>query len=110
MTHEPFQSCISACDACATACDHCAASCLSEQRVAEMAECIKTDIDCAAACRFASGAMARGSKRARMICGMCADLCDACAQECEKHDAQHCKDCAAACRSCARECRVMASS
>ena len=75
-----------------------------------MAECIKLDIDCAEACHFASGAMARGSSEAGTICRMCADICDACAQECEKHDAQHCKDCAAACRACAKECRAMASS
>jgi hypothetical protein len=109
MTHEQFQSCISACDACALACGHCAGSCLAEDGVADMTRCIKLDIDCAAACHFASAAMARGSSEAATICRMCADICDACAAECEKHEAQHCKDCAASFRACAKACRAMAS-
>jgi hypothetical protein len=94
MTHEQFQSCISACDACALACGHCAGSCLAEEGVADMTRCIELDIDCAAACHFASAAMARGSSEAA---------------ECVKHEAQHCKDCAASCRACAKACRAMAS-
>ena len=107
MAHEQFDSCISACDACATACDRCAASCLSEGHATEMAECIKRDIDCAALCRLASAAMARGSRHAKSICSLCAEVCEACAAECAQHDADHCKECAEACRKCANECKSM---
>ncbi|MCW3696664.1 four-helix bundle copper-binding protein [Burkholderia cenocepacia] len=108
MAHQQHQTCISACDACATACDHCAGACLEENQVASLADCIKLDLDCAALCRLASAAMARGGKQVKAICSSCATLCDACATECEKHQHAHCKECAQACRRCAQECRTMA--
>ena len=111
MPHQQFQSCIDACDDCALACDHCAVSCLAEKDVKAMARCIQLDMDCAAICRLASGAMARGSELAGTICEACADVCEACAQECEKHAGmEHCRQCAEACRRCAQECRKMAAS
>ena len=60
MSHEQFQSCIEACQRCADLCDHCASACLEEQNVAELARCIKLDMDCAQICRMAAGYMARG--------------------------------------------------
>ena len=107
MTQEKHQACMEACDACAAACDRCATACLSEQNVAEMAECIRSDMDCADVCRLASAVMARDSSRAQEICLLCASICDACAAECEKHQHEHCKQCAEACRKCADECRDM---
>lgn len=107
MSHEQYQSCIDACDACAAACDHCAQACLGEKDVAHLARCIGLDVDCAAFCRAASSAMARGSEFSQQICAVCAEACEACAAECETHDMDHCRDCAAACRSCAQECRNM---
>ena len=108
MAHQQHQSCIDACDACAAACDHCATACLSESNVAQMAECIRNDMDCADVCRLAPAAMARGSRHVKDICALCASLCEACAAECEKHEHEHCKQCAEACRACAAECRAMA--
>ena len=108
MAHSQYATCIEACNICATACDHCAAACLSEKDPKPMARCIALDIDCAAVCRLAPGFMARDSKQAALICGVCADVCEACAAECGNHDMQHCKDCAEACRRCAAECRRMA--
>jgi hypothetical protein len=108
MPHEQFQSCIDACNACATACDHCAASCLAEQDVKMLARCIALDIDCAAICRLAAGAMARGSDCAAAICAACAEVCDACGRECDRHDAMtHCQECARACFRCVEECNRM---
>jgi hypothetical protein len=108
MTQSRYAACIEACNACADACDHCAAACLAEENPKPMARCIALDMDCAAACRFAAGVMARDSEFAATACGLCADLCDGCAQECAQHDMDHCRACADACRRCAAECRRMA--
>ena len=109
MSHQKNASCIEACYACATACNHCAAACLQEPDVTAMARCIANDMDCAAICTLAAGAMARGSEDAVAICKLCADACDRCARECGKHSMDHCQACAAACRRCAEECRSMSS-
>lgn len=103
------QRCLDACNACADACDFCATACLREPDPAALARCIALDIDCAAACRLAAGAVARGSEMAGTICTMCATLCHACAGECERHaKMHHCAACATACRRCAAECERMA--
>lgn len=73
-----------------------------------MAECIRTDRDCAEMCWTAAALMSRGSQFAEELCRLCADVCDACAAECEKHEHNHCKQCAKSCRKCAEECRKMA--
>lgn len=108
MPHQQFQDCIDQCNACAVACEHCAASCLSESNVQEMAECIRLDLDCAAICRLASAYMARGSRFAKDLCGLCATACEACGAECERHSPAHCQECAQACRRCAQACRAIA--
>lgn len=109
MSHQKYDNCIKVCNACADACDHCSVACLGESGVDRLARCIRLDIDCAALCRLAAGAMARGSEFAGAICRVCAEVCDACAEECEKHDHDHCRECARACRECAEECRKMAA-
>lgn len=109
MAHERFKDCIAACNRCADACDYCSVACLAESDVNQMARCIRLDIDCAALCRFAAGAMARDSECASTICSLCADVCDACGDECDKHDYDHCQQCAKACRECAEACRKMAA-
>jgi hypothetical protein len=78
MAQPMNQTCIDACNACADACDHCSTACLQEQDVKMMARCIALDIDCAALCRLAAGAMARGSELTRRICGLCALVCRTC--------------------------------
>jgi hypothetical protein len=84
-------------------------SCLGEQDVKMLARCIALDVDCAAVCRLAAGAKARGSECAAAICEACAQVCDACGQECNRHTAMsHCQACAQACMRCAQECRRMA--
>jgi len=105
--HQHYQSCIDACNLCAGACDHCAIACLAEDDVQMMADCIRTDIDCAAICRLAAGSMARGSAFVHEICELCARICSACAAECERHPYDHCRACAQACRRCGEECRGM---
>lgn len=105
--HQHYQACIEACERCANACDHCATSCLAEENVAQMANCVRLDMDCAQVCRLAVAAMSRGSDFAAQICDLCADICEACANECSHHDNEHCRACAAACKECAEICRQM---
>jgi len=109
MSHEHFQSCIDACVACAKACEHCADACLSEKHVAQMAECIRLDRDCAEICGGAAAWMSRGSRFAHELCNLCAEVCEACGAECQKHRVDHCQRCAEACQHCAEECRQMAA-
>jgi hypothetical protein len=109
MSHHQYASCIDACYTCAAACDHCATACLSEADVGKMADCIRTDIDCAQICRLAAGAMARGSDFAKDICRLCAEVCQQCGDICQKHQHDHCQECAKACFACAEECRKMAA-
>lgn len=108
MAHEQFQSCIKACNDCANECDHCVSACCASGSK-ELARCIQLGIDCAAICRVAVGAMARGGEAAAVICGACAEVCDLCADECDKHKTDECRRCAEACRRCAQECRRMSS-
>lgn len=109
MHHQKFTACIEACNACYIACNDCAASCLQENDVKALAKCIALDLDCAAICTLAVGAMARGSAHAKAICAVCADICQACAEECGKHRLEHCIACAKACQQCADACKKVAS-
>lgn len=110
MASPRYSACIEACNACALACDQCGTACLAEDDPKPMARCIALDMDCASACRFAAGLMARDGEFASSACAMCAEICEACGAECGKHDMDHCKACAEACRRCAEECRRMAQS
>jgi hypothetical protein len=109
MSYENYRSCIDACNRCADACDHCSTACLKEDDIAKMAKCIELDMDCAALCRLAASAMARGSDFAPKVCQLCAEICEACVKECGQHDAGHCQSCAKACKECAEMCRSMAA-
>ncbi|MFN2361634.1 MAG: four-helix bundle copper-binding protein [Marinobacter sp.] len=104
-----LDACIAACYRCASICDHCAVACLSEENVAQMARCIQMDMDCADACRFTAGAMARDSECFTTITRMCAEICKACGDECSKHDHEHCQDCARSCLECADICKELAA-
>jgi hypothetical protein len=108
MASRAHQSCIDACHACANACDRCAVACLAEPQPKVLARCIELDIDCAQACRFAIGLLARGSAYDSAACALTAVLCDACAEECELHRMEHCLQCAAACRLASTECARIA--
>lgn len=108
MVIDRIADCLHECRACADACHHCAVSCLKEDDVQAMVECIALDMDCAATCDWAAGAMARDSRLVSAISAVCAQVCEACGDECSRHDAAHCQDCAAACRRCAEACRAVA--
>ena len=50
VDRERLAACIEACFACAQTCTACADACLSEEMVAELTRCIRTDQDCAEIC------------------------------------------------------------
>src|SRR5687768_1385280 len=50
---------IDAVSACAQACTACADACLSEQMVAELTKCIRTDLDCADICAATARVLSR---------------------------------------------------
>ena len=68
-----YHACIEACLECWVACEACATACLGEPDVEKMAECIRLDRDCAAACLAAAAAMIRGDEQAEAICRVCAE-------------------------------------
>jgi hypothetical protein len=107
--------CIEACYDCGQACTSCADACLGEEMAAQLAQCIRLNVDCADVC-IATGSVA--SRRTgtnelimkRMI-EICAEACRLCGDECAKHAAQHehCRICADACRHCEQACREAAA-
>jgi hypothetical protein len=108
MAGEGHQRCIDACHACANSCDHCTVACLDEPQPKVLARCIELAIDCAQACRFAIGLLARGSPFDSAACALVALLCDGCAGECDLHRIDACTRCAAACRHASAECAQIA--
>ena len=103
-------ACIDACVECAQACTACADACLSEDMVAELTKCIRTNLDCADLCEVTGRVLSRHTgydaniTRAALVA--CAQACKSCAEECEHHAAmhEHCRVCAEACRRCEQAC------
>ena len=88
---------------CAAACQKCISGCLNDDPNM-MANCIKTDLDCADICITTATFLARNSVHGKHLLAECIEICKACATECEKHKHQHCIDCAIACRECIAAC------
>lgn len=107
--NQQYEECLEACKQCLEACNHCYSACLGEEDVKMMADCIRSDRECADVCALAITAMQTNSPNVREICGLCAEICASCADECSKHDHDHCQHCAEACRKCAEACRKMAA-
>ncbi|MCG8925012.1 four-helix bundle copper-binding protein [Lentzea sp. CC55] len=97
--------------ACAEACTSCADACLSEDSVAELTKCIRTDLDCADICGATARVLSRhtgyDANVSRALLEACAVACKACGDECEGHATmhEHCRICAEACRACEAACR-----
>ena len=107
MDYEQFFSCIDACLRCAQECDRCAEACRCEPRSAELADCIRLNLDCAEFCRTAASLMSRESHFSGEVCRVCAEICDVCAADCQRHEHEHCQRSAAECHECGEECRRM---
>jgi hypothetical protein len=105
--------CIGECERCAQTCTACADACLSEERVEELALCIRLDLDCADVCDITARLLSRQTGHQPEIADAqlraCLVACEVCARECERHAAmhEHCRICAEACRSCESACRQL---
>ena len=75
--------------ACAQACTACADACLSEEMVAELRKCIRTNLDCADICTATGKALSRhtgyDANLTRAQVQACAQACKSCGDECEQH-------------------------
>ncbi len=106
-------ACIEACVECAQACTACADACLSEDNVAELSKCIRTNLDCADICETTGRVLSRhtgyDANITRALLQACMTVCRSCADECGRHaDAhEHCRICAEACRRCAEACDAL---
>src|SRR5678815_2415612 len=72
-------SCIEACLDCTQACTACADACLSEQTVAELTKCIRTNLDCADVCDTTGRVLSRhtgyDANLTRAVLQACATAC-----------------------------------
>lgn len=89
---------------CIAACEACADGCLEEQDANRMAQCIRTDRDCADICTLTARYVARNSPHLPGVLQQCIIICRACEEECRQHDMDHCRACAAACAECLAVC------
>jgi hypothetical protein len=102
--------CIEECFSCAQACTSCADACLGEDMVADLARCIRLDMDCADICLTTGKVASRRTEASDAILvsmlDACAAICRLCAEECETHAQmhEHCRICAEACRRCESIC------
>ena len=98
------------------ACTACADAFLSDESVAELIKCIRTNLDCADVCVSTGRVLSRhtgyGVNLTRAVLEACAAACKACGDECEQHASmhEHCQVCAEACRRCEQACRDLISS
>ncbi len=97
--------------ACSQACTACADACLSEEMVAELGKCIRSDLDCADICATTARVLSRhtgyDANLTRAQLEACIQACRSCGSECESHadHHEHCRICADACRTCEQACR-----
>ncbi|MBZ4320530.1 four-helix bundle copper-binding protein [Streptomyces huiliensis] len=109
-------TCIEECVNCAQAGTACADACLSEEMVARLGKCVRTDAGCADVCATTAAVLSRrtgyDANVTRAILQACATVCRACADEYERHaDAHdHCRVCTEACRHCERACADLLAS
>lgn len=103
-------ACIDACLECGQACTACADSCLSEDMVADLTKCIRTNLDCSDICLTTANVLSRhtgyDANITRVVLEACRAACGSCATECEQHAEMHdhCRVCAEACRRCEDAC------
>lgn len=95
---------------CALTCTACADACLSEDMVADLRKCIRTNLDCADICDATAKVLSRhtgyDANITRAQLQACIAACRACGDECSQHAQmhEHCRICAEACRACETAC------
>lgn len=108
-----FADCVDACFDCATTCTTCADACLSEDMVADLRHCIRTNLDCADICDATGRVISRQTQPDVSLLQTqlqaCAAACKACGNECEKYAQmhEHCRVCAEACCRCEQSCNQL---
>ncbi|NUT91649.1 MAG: four-helix bundle copper-binding protein [Saccharothrix sp.] len=113
VDREALTRCIEACFECAQACTACADACLSEDGVADLAKCVRTNLDCADVCDTTGRVLSRhtgyDANLTRAVVEACAAACKSCGDECARHADmhEHCRVCADACRRCEQACRAL---
>lgn len=104
---------IDAASACAVICSACASACLSEPDAADMATCVRDDLDCADLCGVTARHLARLNASDRQltvsILAACIEACVQCAGSCALHREhhEHCRLCEQACRACETACQAL---
>ncbi|ARQ00067.1 four-helix bundle copper-binding protein [Pseudorhodoplanes sinuspersici] len=103
--------CIEECYSCAQTCTSCADACLAEDKVKDLTQCIRLNLDCADICNITGRIVTRrtGSDEEMMhrMLDSCAVACRLCGDECMRHAAQHehCRICGEACHRCMQACQ-----
>ena len=98
---------------CSQACTACADACLSEEMVAQLRKCIRTNLDCADSCNTTARILSRhtgyDANITRAHLQACIAACRACGDECSGHAEmhEHCRICAEACRACEAACQEL---
>ncbi|MEE1941268.1 four-helix bundle copper-binding protein [Streptomyces sp. TRM 70361] len=113
VDRKAMERCIEECIACAQACTACADACLSEDMVAELRKCIRSNMDCADICETTGKMLSRhtgyDANLTRAQVQACAQACKSCGDECAAHADmhEHCRVCAEACRRCEQACNEL---
>jgi hypothetical protein len=110
VDRDRLTACIEECGDCAQTCTACADACLSEDGVADLTKCIRTDLDCADICQTTARVLSRhtgyDANLTRAVLQACSVACRSCGDECDRHAGmhEHCRVCAEACRRCETAC------
>jgi hypothetical protein len=98
---------------CFQTCTACADACLSEDMVADLTKCIRSNLDCATTCAATVEVLSRhtgyDANITRAQLQACVAACRACGDECAQHADMHdhCRICAEACRACEQACQAL---
>jgi hypothetical protein len=113
VDRKALAACIEACFDCEQTCTACADACLSEEMVADLTTCVRTNLDCADICGSTGRVLSRhtgyDANVTRTVLQACAQACKSCGDECGRHADmhEHCRACAEACRRCEQACRQL---
>jgi hypothetical protein len=103
-----METCIQNCTTCHRTCSEALTHILKGAKQADAALTLLL-LDCIEICQISADFMIRGSKRHKLTCGVCAEICTRCAEACEAVDDEQMRRCAEICRRCADSCRKMAA-
>jgi hypothetical protein len=115
VDREKLADCIDACFGCAQTCTACADACLSEDMVAELTKCIRTNLDCADICATTGAVLSRhtgyDANLSKAMLEAATVAARSCAIECQSHAGmhEHCRICAETCRRCESACADLLS-